>query len=78
MPHLHLLPIIVNTYPGQPVHHPGTSTISATGPTTAFEDLPDATMEPYLRANDTRMPLADRMRDDCAKYFDGSLLAISI
>ncbi|KFZ17030.1 hypothetical protein V502_04790 [Pseudogymnoascus sp. VKM F-4520 (FW-2644)] len=64
-----------NADPGQPGHHSGTSTTYATGPTTAFEDLPDATIKPYPRANDTRRSLADRTRDDCAKYFHGSLLA---
>lgn len=69
-----LLMRAVNTYPGQPGYHSATTTTAA-GPTTAYVELPESTEEPYARPNDTSLPLAERTRDDCSKYFDGSLFA---
>ncbi|KAL8350544.1 hypothetical protein RB598_005716 [Gaeumannomyces tritici] len=63
----------INTYPGRPGHsstRTGTATVDP-GPSTAFTLLPDSTMVPYER-NDTRSPLADGTRDDCAHYLEGA------
>lgn len=66
----------INTYPGRPGY---TSTVAATtttaaGPTTPFSLLPDSTMTPYER-NNSQSPLADRTRQDCSTYFEGSMFS---
>ncbi|KAI1505940.1 LysM domain-containing protein [Biscogniauxia marginata] len=65
----------INTYPGRPgftSSQPTTTTPA--GPSTAFTLLPDSTLAPYER-NDTRSPLAERTREDCATYFEGAWFA---
>ncbi|PHH84578.1 hypothetical protein CDD83_1702 [Cordyceps sp. RAO-2017] len=50
------------------------ATTATTQPSTAFSLLPDSSMTPYPR-NDTRLPLAEHTRNDCARYFNGSLFS---
>ncbi|DAA75949.1 TPA_exp: LysM domain-containing protein [Trichophyton benhamiae CBS 112371] len=61
----------INTYSGKPgyVSTPTGSETTATG--IRFEDLPDATENPYPRPP-PGPPIAEGTRDDCNYYFDGA------